>query len=173
MLKLYKTAEEIALEVARVAREIDAFYAGVAEDSPVLVVCMLKGAVHFFSDLTRRLHFPMELDFVCGSSYGSGRESSGQVELLEDVRASVKGRRVLIVEDVADTGVTLDYFRRHFLSLGASDVEIAVAFDKPLRRKVALDVRFRAIELDDFYIVGYGLDDAQRYRELPDLWYVE
>lgn len=172
-MKRYLTAEQIAAGVERVGREICDFYRGTPEDSPVLAVCALKGAVIFFADLTRQFDFPVEFDFIRASSYGSARRSEGVVKLQDDVKTSVQGRRVLIVEDVADTGSTLDALRRHYLELGARDVEIAVAFNKPARRKLDVQVRFSAFTIDDVFLVGYGLDDVERRRELRDLWYVE
>ncbi|MBQ9812909.1 MAG: hypoxanthine phosphoribosyltransferase [Thermoguttaceae bacterium] len=172
-MKLYKTAEEIAAAVGETAKAINASYAASSDDSRVLIVCVLKGAAFFFSDLARKLTFPFEIDFVRTSSYGSGRQSSGNVKFLKDVEASVEGRRVLIVEDIVETGISLDFLRRHFLERGAADVKIAVLLDKPTKRKVDVPVDFRAFEAPDVYLVGYGLDDAEAGRGLPDLRYVE
>ncbi len=172
-MKLYKTAEEIAAAVGETAKEINASYAASSDESRVLVVCVLKGAAFFFSDLARNLTFPFEIDFVRTSSYGSGRRSSGNVRFLKDVETSVEGRRILIVEDIVETGLSLDFLRRHFLERGAADVKIAVLLDKPTKRKVDVPVDFRAFEAPDLYLVGYGLDDAETGRGLPDLWYVD
>ena len=170
-MKLFKTASEIAAAVSTTAREIDAAYAGAS--SPIVAVCVLKGALHFYSDLTRRLHVPLEFEFIRASSYGNGRESSGRVEYLADVGIPLRGRSVLIVEDIVETGRTLAALRTRFLNAGAADVKIAALLDKPNKRKTDVPVEFRCFTADDLYLVGYGLDDAEKYRELPDLLYVD
>ena len=171
-MKIFKNAEEIAAAVRETAQAINAAYGTNPDESRVLVVCVLKGAAFFFSDLARHLTFSFEIDFVRTSSYGSRRQTSGDVKFLKDVETSVEGRRILIVEDIVETGYSLDFLRRLFLEREAADVKIAVLLDKPTKRKVDVPIDFRTFEAPDAYLVGYGLDDAETGRGLPDLWYV-
>lgn len=171
-MKIYFTAEEIAAAVGRVASQINGYYPN-DNDDKVLVVGVLKGATIFFADLVRKFDFPLEIDFVRAASYGDARVSSGTVALTKDVETPLEGRRVLIVEDMIDSGRSLKRLRDHFLSRGAAEVCIVVLIDKKTKRAVDVPVEWSALESEDLFLLGYGLDDGERGRNLPDLWVVD
>ncbi len=172
-LKVLETAARLDAAITALATRIDARYASTPTAESILVVCVLKSAVHFFSDLTRKLHFPMEYDFIRLSSYGNERGSSGEVRIVADLNCDVRDRRVLIVEDVVDTGTTLHFLQKLLLERGAKEVCTAVLVDKPKARKVEVQVEFRAIENCDKFLVGYGFDNMEADRNLPDLCYID
>ena len=171
-MRVYFTAEEIAAAVERVAAPINDYYRKTPNDK-VLVVGVLKGAALFFADLARKLDFPLEFDFVRVASYGDARVSSGTVALTKDVETPLEGRRVLIVEDLVDSGRSLKRLREHFLSRGAAEVCVVALIDKKAKRAVDVSVEWSALEAEDLYLLGYGLDDAESGRNLPDLWVVD
>jgi hypoxanthine phosphoribosyltransferase len=171
-LRVYYSAEEIAVAVERVATEINEYYCKSPNDN-VLVVGVLKGAAIFLADLVRKLDFPLEIDFVRVASYGDARVSSGTVALTKDVETSLEGRRVLIVEDLIDSGRSLQRLREHFLNRGAAEVCVVVLVDKKAKRAVDVSVEWSALEAEDLYLLGYGLDDGESGRNLPDLWVVD
>ena len=157
--------EEIAARVQELGRRITADYQGKA---PV-VVCILKGAVVFFSDLLRELDFPLDIDFMAISSYGSSTKTTGVVKLVKDLDRDVNGRDVLVVEDIVDSGMTLSYIKKELQQRGATSVRIATLLDKPARRRVELNVEYSCFEIPDAFVVGYGLDYDEKYRNLPDV----
>ena len=159
------TREEIAAKVKELGRRINADYQG---KSPV-VVCILKGAVIFFSDLLRELDLPLDIDFKAISSYGSSTKSTGVVKLVKDLDRDVNGRDVLVVEDIVDSGMTLHYIKSELLHRGATSVRIATLLDKPARRRVELNVEYSCFNIPDAFVVGYGLDYDEKYRNLPDV----
>ena len=159
------TREEIAQKVAELGERINRDYAG---KSPV-VVCILKGAVVFFADLIRQLDVPLDIDFMAISSYGSSTKSTGVVKLVKDLDRDVYGRDVLVVEDIVDSGMTLSYIKKELLQRGASSVRIATLLDKPARRRVELNVEYSCFNIPDAFVVGYGLDYDEKYRNLPDV----
>ncbi len=159
------TREEIAAKVKELGQRINADYQG---KSPV-VVCILKGAVIFFSDLLRELDLPLDIDFMAISSYGSSTKSTGVVKLVKDLDRDVNGRDVLVVEDIVDSGMTLHYIKSELLHRGASSVRIATLLDKPARRRVELNVEYSCFNIPDAFVVGYGLDYDEKYRNLPDV----
>lgn len=136
-------------------------------DKDLLVVGILKGASIFMSDLVRKIDNPVQLDFMAVSSYGLSTESSGVVKILKDLDVSVEGRHVLIVEDIVDTGLTLKYLTENLKSRKAKSVRICTLLDKPARRKVDIAIDYCGLEVPDAFIVGYGIDYAERYRNLP------
>ena len=149
--------------VRQLGEEIARDYAG---RNPLLVG-VLKGAVFFLSDLMRRMDIPCEVDFMAVASYGSSTDSSGVVRILKDLDANIEGRDVLIVEDIVDSGLTLQYLLR---SLGARDpasVEVCALLVKPERRKVELPIRYVGFEIPNRFAIGYGLDHAEKHRNLP------
>jgi hypoxanthine phosphoribosyltransferase len=159
--------EQIQVRVAEMAAEINALYDG--ED--LVVVCVLKGAFMFFGDLTRRLQGPqVEVDFVRLTSYGRAATSSRTVSFVKDVELSLAGKHVLVVEDVVDTGHSMDFLLRQFAARGAKSLRLAVMLDKQERREVPVRADFTGFALQGGFIVGYGLDYAERYRELPALF---
>lgn len=149
--------------LAEMAAQIDEDYKG----QDLLLVGVLKGAVMVMADLARRLHHPAEMDWMAVSSYGSGTKSSGVVRILKDLDADLTGRNVLIVEDIVDSGLTLSWLLSNLRSRGPKSVEIAAMLRKPDAVKVDLDVRYVGFDIPNQFVVGYGLDYAERYRNLP------
>ncbi len=157
------SAEELQRRVGELGREISADYAG----RPLLLVGVLKGAVFFLSDLMRFIEIPVEVDFMAVASYGSATDSSGVVRILKDLDAAIEDRDVLIVEDIVDSGLTLQYLMRNLGSRGPRTLEVCALLTKPERRKVDLPTRYVGFEIPDRFVVGYGLDYAERHRNLP------
>ena len=156
------TEERIQTRLGEMAREIDADYAG----KDPLLVGVLKGAVMVMADLTRHLHQPVEVDWMAVSSYGSGTKSSGVVRILKDLDRDITGRDVLVVEDIIDSGLTLSWLITNLRSRGAASVEVCTLLRKPTAAKVEVDVRYVGFDIDNEFVVGYGLDYAERYRNL-------
>ncbi len=149
--------------VKAIADQISADY----KDKELLLVGVLKGANVFMCDLMREISFPIQIDFIAASSYGHSTESSGVVKILKDLDFSIEGKHVLIVEDIIDTGLTLKYLTENFHSRGPKSLEICTLLDKPERRIAKLEVKYVGFEIPDEFIVGYGIDYAERYRNLP------
>lgn len=165
--KLLFSAEDIAARVAELGEEISAAYTG----EPLVAVCVLKGAVHFFSDLTRAIsREDLEMDFVRISSYGAGTATSRQIRLTKDLECDVRGKHVLVVEDVVDSGHSLRFSLELLADRGARSVRVATLVNKTERREVEIPVAFAGFMLDSGFIVGYGLDHAERYRALPSIY---
>jgi hypoxanthine phosphoribosyltransferase len=155
--------DELDNRVKALGQEISRDYEGL----DLVLVGVLKGAVFFLSDLMRHIEIPCEVDFMAVASYGSATDSSGVVRILKDLDAAIEGRDVLIVEDIVDSGLTLQYLLR---SLGARDprsLEVCALLTKPERRKVDLPTRYVGFEIPNKFAIGYGLDHAERYRNLP------
>ncbi len=159
------SSEEIKEKVREIGERITEDYRG----EKLLLVGILRGAVVFLSDLMRHLQLPCEIDFMEVSSYGTGTSSSGVVRILKDLEEDITGRHVLIVEDIIDTGLTLSYLRRSLLARKPASLEICSLLSKPSRRRVELDVKYLGFEVPDEFVVGYGLDYAGAYRNLPDI----
>jgi len=155
---------DLQKRVAELAAEISGFYS--ADDRPLLV-SVLKGAFVFLADLTRQIDIPHEVDFMVTSSYGAGTESSGVVRILLDLECNIEGRHVLIVEDIVDTGYTLEYITRNMRTRGPASVKVCALLSKPSRREVDVPLDFVGFEVPDEFVVGYGLDYAEVYRNLP------
>ena len=156
-------AEDLQRRVRELGEQISIDYAG----RPLLLVGVLKGAVFFLSDLMRFIGIPVEIDFMAVASYGSATDSSGVVRILKDLDAAIEGRDVLIVEDIVDSGLTLQYLLRNLGSRNPRTLEVCALLTKPERRKVDLPVRYVGFEIPDRFVVGYGLDYAERHRNLP------
>ncbi len=165
--------DAILARVGELGAEITRDYANHAE--PVLLVGVLKGATLFLADLARAIDRPVEFDFVAVASYGAATKSSGEVRMLKDLDASVAGKHVLIVEDILDTGLTLrfSYLIENLRARRAASVKVCVLLDKPIRRQVPIEVAYRGFTIDDHFVVGYGMDFAERYRNLPYIGVVE
>ena len=159
------SGEQIEEKVCELGERITQDYAG----ERLLLVGVLRGAVVVMGDLMRCIDLPCEIDFMDISSYGSGTSSSGVVRILKDLEEDITGRHVLIVEDIIDTGLTLSYLRRSLLTRGPASLEICALVTKPSRRRVELDVKYLGFEVPDEFVVGYGLDYAGAYRNLPDI----
>jgi len=157
------SAEDLQRRVAELGAQISRDYA----EQPLLLIGVLKGAVFFLSDLMRHVEIPVEIDFMAVASYGSATDSSGVVRILKDLDAAIEGRDVLIVEDIVDSGLTLQYLMRNLGSRNPRTLEVCALLVKPARRKVELPTKYVGFEIEDRFVVGYGLDYAERYRNLP------
>jgi hypoxanthine phosphoribosyltransferase len=166
MLRVLVSAERIRERVAEIGAQIDRDYEG---DRPLYLVGILKGSVIFLADLARAIHRPVRLDFIGISSYGKNRSTSGEVKLTKDLDGSIEGADVLIVEDIVDSGVTLNYLTHVLSQRKPRSVRIAALLDKPSRRVRPVDVAYRGFEIPDEFVVGYGLDYAESYRNLADV----
>ncbi|GAA2029604.1 hypoxanthine phosphoribosyltransferase [Pseudokineococcus marinus] len=161
--KVLISADEIRDKLAELAARVDEDYAG----KDVLLLGVLKGAALVMSDFVRALHVPAQMDWMAISSYGSGTKSSGVVRIVKDLDTDITGRHVLIVEDIIDSGLTLSWLVANLSSRGAASVEILTLLRKPEAAKVHVDVRYTGFEIPNEFVVGYGLDFAERYRGLP------
>jgi hypoxanthine phosphoribosyltransferase len=156
-------AEDLQRRVRELGESISRDYAG----RPLLLVGVLKGAVFFLSDLMRFIDIHVEVDFMAVASYGSATDSSGVVRILKDLDIAIEGRDVLIVEDIVDSGLTLQYLLRNLGSRNPASLEVCALLTKPDRRKVDLPTRYVGFEIPDRFVIGYGLDYAERHRNLP------
>jgi hypoxanthine phosphoribosyltransferase len=156
-------ADVLANRVRELAADISRDYA----DKDVVLVGVLKGAVFFVADLMRALDIQCEVDFMAVASYGSAMKSSGVVRILKDLDALIRDRHVLIIEDIVDSGLTLQYLLRNLNAREPASLEVCALLIKPGRRKVDLKLRYVGFEIPDRFVIGYGLDHAQRYRNLP------
>ncbi len=156
--------ETIAARVSQLAARVSADY---RDTDNLILVGVLKGSFIFLADLARRLRVAHHVDFIALSSYNRGSESTGAVRLIMDTRTSITGRHVLIVEDILDTGYTLDYLVRNFQARNPASLRTCVLLSKPERRQVDVDVDYLGFEIPDVWVVGYGLDYADRFRTLP------
>jgi hypoxanthine phosphoribosyltransferase len=155
--------DELAHRVRALGEQISSDYAG----RDLLLIGVLKGAVFFLSDLMRHLSVRCEVDFMAVASYGSSTDSSGVVRILKDLDAPIAGRDVLIVEDIVDSGLTLNYLRRTLEARDPASLEVCALLTKPERRKVETPIRYTGFEIPNKFVIGYGLDHAERYRNLP------
>ncbi len=155
--------DDLLHRVKQLAEEISRDYDG----RELLLVGVLKGAVFFLSDLMRELRVPCEVDFMAVSSYGSSTESSGVVRIMKDLDTPIEGRDVLVVEDIVDSGLTLKYLLRTLSARNPSSLEVCALLEKPERRKVDLEIRYTGFEIPNRFVIGYGLDHGERFRNLP------
>jgi len=156
-------ADDLSRRVRELAAEVSRDYAG----KDLVLIGVLKGAVFFLADLMRAIEIPVEVDFMAVASYGSATKSSGVVRILKDLDAAIDGRDVLIVEDIVDSGLTLQYLLRNLAGRNPRSLEVCALLIKPERRKVELETRYVGFEIPDRFAIGYGLDHAERYRNLP------
>jgi hypoxanthine phosphoribosyltransferase len=163
------TKKEIDAQVSHIARVITADY----KDRELILIGILKGAFIFLSDLIRQLSIPVKVDFMCVSSYGDHTTSSGRIKLIKDVDIDINNKDVLIVEDIVDTGVTLSYLVDHLHASGASSVRICTLIDKRERRETDVRVDYACHTVDKGFLVGYGLDYAEFYRNLPEVYHLK
>nr|WP_044948781.1 hypoxanthine phosphoribosyltransferase [Chthonomonas calidirosea] len=167
------TEEQIQHRLQQLGKQITEDYRDVHR--PLLLVGVLKGAAIFLADLVRSISRPVEFDFVAISSYGKATHTSGEVRILKDLDASVAGKDVIIVEDILDTGLTLrfSYLMENIRNRHAASVSVCVLLDKPSRRRVPIEVRYCGFRIDNHFVVGYGMDYAEQYRNLPYIGIVE
>jgi hypoxanthine phosphoribosyltransferase len=149
--------------ISELGEEVSSDYAG----RDLLLVGVLKGAVFFMADLMRRITVPCEIDFMAISSYGAATDSSGVVRILKDLDINIEGRHVLVVEDIIDSGLTLSYLVRNLEAREPATLEICALMTKPERREIDVDVRYVGFDIPNRFVIGYGLDFAERYRNLP------
>ncbi len=163
------TREQIAERVAAIGDQISADYAGLDSDHPLVLIGVLKGAAIFLSDLARAISIANTFDFVAVSSYGRARVSSGAVKLIKDIDNPIEGKHVILVEDILDTGLTLSYLRGLMLQHKPASLKIATCLDKPERRLVPIEADYTAFAIPNRFVVGYGMDYAEVYRNIPDI----
>jgi hypoxanthine phosphoribosyltransferase len=156
-------SEQVQARVAELGAQLAADYAG---RDPVLV-SVLKGSIIFLADLVRAMPIPLSIDLMEVSSYGASTESSGQVRILKDLSTSIAGREVIVVEDIIDTGLTLNYLLRYLHDKGPASIRICCLLDKPARRLAEIEIAYRGFTIPDRFVIGYGLDYGERYRNLP------
>ena len=161
--RILLSAVDIRAKVAELGRKISEDYQG----KELIVVGILKGAAIFCSDLLREITVPVSLDFMAVSSYGASTKSTGVMRILKDLDESIQGKHVLLVEDIVDTGLTLNYLREYLEGRNPASLKVCVLLDKPSRRKTEVAVEYRGFEIPDEFVVGYGLDYAEKYRNLP------
>jgi len=161
--------EEIQAKTEELARRISEDYAG----KDLLLVGVLKGGFMFLADLCRAITIDVSIDFISVSSYGNTTVSSGVVRILKDIDYDITGKHVLIVEDIVDTGLTLTYLKDLFAAKHCASVKVCTILDKPSRRRVPLEVDYQGIVIPDKFVIGYGLDYAEKYRNLPDVCVIE
>jgi hypoxanthine phosphoribosyltransferase len=160
--------EEIASIVRGLAEQISRDY----RDRELVLVCILKGAFMFLSDLVRELQIPVKIDFVRLASYGSGMKSSASIEITKDIELPIEGKDVLIIEDIVDSGRTLQFLKDRLSLANPRSVKICALLDKKARREVEIEVDYLGKEVEDVFVVGYGIDFNETYRYLPDIHYV-
>jgi hypoxanthine phosphoribosyltransferase len=165
LLEVLLSKEAIDRKITELAATINRDYEG----KEILLICVLKGAVMFLSDLMRSLQIPVEIDFMAVSTYGASTKSSGVVKILKDLDCSIEGCHCLIVEDIVDTGLTLNYLKENLLSRHPASLKIITLLDKPERRKVSIQPDYCGFKIPDKFVVGYGLDFNGKYRYLPDI----
>jgi len=168
-LKILISRDEIAKAVDRLASEIKRDYQG----KQPLLIGVLKGSFMFMADLIRQLDLPLELDFIGLSSYGAARESSGRVRVAQGVKTPIKGRDVLVIEDIVDTGITISFLLDYLKKKQPASLKLCTLTDKPSRRRVPVSIDYRGFTVPNKFIVGYGLDCDQRFRNLPDIYALE
>jgi hypoxanthine phosphoribosyltransferase len=167
--RLLFSQQEIAAEVDRLAAEISRDYQG---KNPVFIG-VLKGVFMFMADLVRRLDLPVEIEFICLSSYGDGQQTSGEVKIVQDLSCPLIGRDVLVVEDIIDTGLTLAFLLEYLNKQNPESLKLCTLLDKPSRRQTPVKIDYLGLTVPDEFVVGYGLDCDQQYRNLPDIWVLE
>lgn len=164
-LKVFISREQIAKRVAEIAAQISKDYAG----ESIVLLGVLKGAAIFLSDLSRYITLDASFDFISVSSYGNAKQNSGEVKMLKDVDQSMEGKNIILVEDILDTGLTLTYLSRVLKAHRPKSFKIAALLDKKARRIENIQADYVGFEIPDEFVVGYGMDYAERYRNLPDI----
>jgi hypoxanthine phosphoribosyltransferase len=162
-LEVLITADQLQTRIREMGAEITRDYAGRRPE----LICVLKGAMLFMSDLMRAIDLNLSIDFIAVSSYGKGMTTTGEVKIVKDLDEPLEGRDIILVEDILDTGLTLSYLVRSFRARGATSIRIATLLNKPERRKVEVNPDYCGFNILDKFVVGYGLDYGERYRNLP------
>lgn len=162
-LEVLIDSQQLQKRIREMGADITRDYAGRRPE----LICVLKGASIFLSDLARSIDLNITFDFIAVSSYGKGTNSTGEVKIVKDLDEPLEGRNIILVEDILDTGLTLSYLVNNFRSRGATSIRIATLLNKPERRKIKVDADYVGFDIPDKFVVGYGLDFAERYRNLP------
>lgn len=165
----YLSEEKVTKRIAEMGAQISEVYG----DEPVCLICILKGSVFFTVELAKRISSPVELEFMCVSSYGADTKSSGIVKIVKDLDVSIEGKNVIVVEDIIDSGRTLSYLLENLKTRNPKSLKLCTLLDKPERRVVDVKVDYVGFEIPDEFVVGFGLDYDQQYRNLPYIGYVE
>jgi hypoxanthine phosphoribosyltransferase len=160
--------EQIASIVKDLADQISKDY----RERELILVCILKGAFMFLSDLVRHLQIPVKIDFVRLASYGAGMKTSGRIEITKDIETPIEGKDVLIIEDIVDSGYTLQFLKDRLALANPRSVKICALLDKKARREVKIEVDYLGKEIDNVFVIGYGIDFNETYRNLPEIYYV-
>ncbi len=163
------TQEQIQARAKEIGAQITRDFAG----EPVLVVGVLKGAMMWMADIVKAIDLDVYIDFIWTSSYGSDTETSGRVRVIKDVEADLTGRNVILLDDIVDTGITMQYLKNYFEGRGPKCVKTCTMLDKPERRRVQVEPDYNGFSVEDRFIIGYGLDYAQKYRNLPYISYID
>ena len=163
------TKNEIEATVSRLAAEISRDY----HDKNPLLIGILKGSFLFLADLIRQLDFPLEVDFIRLASYGKGRESSGQVKVAQGIKASIQGRKVLVIEDIVDTGLTTSFLLNYLRKKNPASLKLCALTNKPSRRQIPITIDYLGLTVPNKFLVGYGLDCDEKFRNLPDIYSLE
>ena len=163
--KVLITKEEIAKRVAQLGEQISKDYRG----ESITLVCTLRGASIFFADLAREIDGDVEMDFIAVSSYGAGTSSSGEVKMVKDLSAPIKDKNVIVVEDIIDTGITINYLKKLLLARAPKSLKVCALLDKPSRRKVDFKGDYIGFEIENEFVVGYGLDYDEKMRNFKDV----
>jgi hypoxanthine phosphoribosyltransferase len=173
-LRLYLTSEQISEVVQKLAKEISAAYTEeISKGTDLIVIVTLKGALFFAADLLRHLDIPVQVDFIRVASYGKETKSGGTVKLLRDLETDPTGRHVLILDEIVDSGRTIDFLVKKVWAASPKSLKVCALLDKPSRREVDVNVDFTGLAVEDKFLVGYGLDFEERYRNLPSVYYFE
>lgn len=162
-LEVLISSDQLQERIREIGAQISRDYAGRKPE----LICVLKGAMVFMSDLIRSIDLPLTIDFIAVSSYGKGTNTSGEVKIVKDLDEPLEGRDIILVEDILDTGLTLSYLVNNFRARGAASVRIVTLLNKPDRRQAEVEVAYTGFDIPDEFVVGYGLDYAERYRNLP------
>lgn len=171
-MSLYNDAESVLIskeQIAQKVKELAKILTEEYKDKNPLFICILKGSFIFFADLIREMNIPVEIEFMAISSYGTGSTSSGEVKVVKDTDKSLENRHVIIVEDIIDTGLTLSYLKNMLLSRAPASLKICALLDKPERREIEIEADYLGFKIPNHYVIGYGLDFAQKYRNMPDV----
>lgn len=168
-INVHFSEEEVAARVKELGEQISADYG----DEPVCLICILKGSIFFTCELAKRITSPVELEFMSVSSYGAGTSSSGVVKIVQDLATSIEGKNVLVIEDIIDSGRTLSYLMKNLKTRKPKSLKLCTLLDKPDRRVVEVPVDYVGFVIPDEFVVGYGMDYDQRYRNLPYIGFVE
>lgn len=168
-IRVMISEEEVDAKIKEIAAQITKDYAG----KDVHLICILKGSIFFTCELAKRIDLPVTLDFMSVSSYGDGTESTGRVKIVKDLDENIEGKEVIVIEDIIDTGRTLSHLMEVLKVRKPASLKLCTLLDKPLRRVVDVQVAYTGFEIPDEFVVGYGLDFAQKYRNLPYIGVVE